>query len=359
MLKLVSSGIFGQSVFESGLLSSELRELSKIKIRCTIYLENFPQILIQLIFLYVDRFESENQIEILLALTASMLSIVSTLLIYWGERDLRSQYVVSTYFVGLRMRTAGPMPKDEKTSMNNKKGMRKALGRELAAALGIAEKQMEIGNVTKQERGVMIHIQHLGFANELDQHRQRLNQFNVTPEQYMHSVFWSKIAKISDAVCSHFEINKLRQRDYTVSYQRELNDQQSMTNVLSQTDDLEDGNVPSMRKGTVSYSLGNSKRVAGTSSLFATPARQSIVHRQSSVRESGNVELEMVLKNRTSGAPCSTIEPTEGSGDADFLNAILAQQSTMQQMQQQMQQQLMDLTAMMTQQSNVNGMNEE
>ena len=304
--------------------------MSKIKIRCTIYLENCPQILIQLILLYIEGFQSDNQSEILLAMTASVLSIAATLLIHWGERDLRTQYVVSIYFIGLRIRQFGSMSNEEKAAMKNNMGLRKALGKRLAESLGIAEKQIEIGNVRKQENGVMIHVQHLVFANEFDHFREKLNQFNVTAEQYMHSVFRSKIARISAAVCSHFEISVERQGEYRVSYQRDMTDNESMVDVLSEDEEIDGVAAPKL-SNAVSFSLGDCRRTAGTRSSVgsALRGRSSVVHTlgripsQSSAGKSGNVELEMVMKKRTTGGPYSAVE---GSGDVDVAQMLSSMQ---------------------------------
>ena len=165
VLKLVSSNIFGLSIFESGLLSAELRELSKIKIRCTIMLENVPQIIVQGIWIYINGLQDET----LLALTASSLSIVATLLIFWGERQLDAHYVVSTYFIALR--THGIILKDERAAMDNKKKLRNALKKKLAAVLGSRDKEIQIGCVTQRDCGLVIHVQQLVFSKQLDLYR--------------------------------------------------------------------------------------------------------------------------------------------------------------------------------------------
>eukprot|EP01084_Bolivina_argentea_P209957 357524_1 len=49
-LAVVSSAIFGLDVLNSGLTNHELRELNKIKVVSTIFLENIPQLLIQIVY---------------------------------------------------------------------------------------------------------------------------------------------------------------------------------------------------------------------------------------------------------------------------------------------------------------------
>ena len=281
-----------------------------------------------------------------MALAASILSIAATLFIRWGERDLNSQYVVSTYFIGLRMRSFGSMSKEERAAMKNNRGLRGALGKRLAEALGIAEKQIEVGNVTKQENGVIIHIEHLVFSNEFDHFREKLNQFNVTAEQYIHSIFRSKISRISAAMCAHFEISVERQGDYRVSYQRDMTDNQSMVDVLSGDEDVGDGVAAPTMGNAVSFSLGDHKRVAGARPFIKTLERHSVRPSISSLGKSGDVELEMVRTSRTNGGMCSN--DTEGSSGVDIAEML----STMQATQQQLTRQLTHLSAVVAQQSN-------
>ena len=186
-------------------------------------LENVPQIIVQGIWIYINGLQDET----LLALTASSLSIVATLLIFWGERQLDAHYVVSTYFIALR--THGIILKDERAAMDNKKKLRNALKNKLAAVLGSRDKEIQIGCVTQRDCGLVIHVQQLVFSKQLDLYKERVNRYNINPEQYMKELFRSKIDRISDAVCDHFEIENKRRKEYIVSYQKDLKTQKSMT----------------------------------------------------------------------------------------------------------------------------------
>ena len=249
VLTLFSSNIFGLNIFQSGLLSSELRELSKIKIKSTIYMENAPQILIQLFFLQIDGFQEET----LLALIASALSIVSTLMIYYGERDLRSQFDVTTYFI--RLRSANAVLDSEKAAMSSRQKLRKALKLKLAAALGIAEKQIEIGNTTLRESGLMVHIQHLIFSNELDAFKRKRNLYDVSTETYVNAVFQKRMKHIFEAMCSHFQISPLQQRHYMVSYQAELVAHSTSPSEHADVEmDFDDSRVRTSRRSGPSFS---------------------------------------------------------------------------------------------------------
>ena len=218
VLKLVSSRIFGLSIFETGLLSSELRELSKIKIRCTIYFENIPQLIIQLIYLQLHG----PQIETILAMLASLLSVSATLIVYWGERDLTKEYAITKYFI--RLYTHGTVNKEVKLAMINNRKKRRGLTYKLAEVFGGAPKQIELGSIMLLHDGVAIHVQHLIFSKQLDEYRRQRNQYNITVEVYMEHIFRKKIRKVLDAVWTHFRLDKTDtdRREFTVSFQLEL-----------------------------------------------------------------------------------------------------------------------------------------
>merc|ERR1740123_2308018 len=96
-----------------------------------------------------------------------------------------------------------------------------------------------------------------------------------------------------------------------------------MTDVSPQTDDFEDAvGVPQMRKGTVSYSLGDSKRMTVARPVSGTPGLHSMVHSQSSNPQSRNVNLEMVTP-RMGATPHAT---REGAGDVDVGLMLAAMQ---------------------------------
>ena len=84
-LGLTNSRLFGLDFFNAGLLTSELHELSKIKIRSTIFMENVPQLIIQVIYSYhIGSLENAT----ILAFIASSFPLLITPL--WPECLLRS-----------------------------------------------------------------------------------------------------------------------------------------------------------------------------------------------------------------------------------------------------------------------------
>eukprot|EP01083_Nonionella_stella_P015982 44691_1 len=81
-LSLVASRCFALDIFNCGLTVFELNQLSKIKIRSTITLENGPQLIIQVIYSVLIRNLSTS---IVLAFNASLLSIIATVAVYYAQ----------------------------------------------------------------------------------------------------------------------------------------------------------------------------------------------------------------------------------------------------------------------------------
>ena len=102
VLTLVNSRTFGLELLSCGLLSSELRELSKIKLRSTIYFENAPQLVIQVLFTALPIQSDGIQMATVLAFVASLLSVLAAVLIDRAEKNNRNEYESTKYFVRLQ-----------------------------------------------------------------------------------------------------------------------------------------------------------------------------------------------------------------------------------------------------------------
>ena len=224
VLTLVSSSIFGLKLFSAGLLSSELRELSKIKIRCTIYFENIPQIIIQIIYLRMD---TDDQSITILAMMASLLSVASTLIIYFGEKDIANEYTVAKYFLRLFTTNSVTGLCDEaKKAMENNQKKKEKLIEELTKIVGSGgDKQIEIGSVTLLDDGLAVHVQHLVTREKMESFKREQNKFNITVDDYIESLYDRKIGKVFEAMWIHFGLSnepKVSKSEWSVRYQLEL-----------------------------------------------------------------------------------------------------------------------------------------
>ena len=86
-LTVVSSKIFGLSMFNSGLTKYELNKLTKVKVISTVVCENLPQIVIQLVYMVVFGFAETNvRNAVILAFIGSILSVIISMLIWYINR---------------------------------------------------------------------------------------------------------------------------------------------------------------------------------------------------------------------------------------------------------------------------------
>ena len=210
----MSSSVFGLDFFNSGLLSSELRELSKIKIRCTIFCENIPQIIIQVIYLQTG----EGNFEVtILAMAASLLSVASTLIIYFGEKDNQEDDTVAKYFLRLfkmdsetgLAAAASKAAKDAiKSNRKKKKGLMEVLKEQVGSG---GDKQIEVGTITMKDYGVIVHVQQLVTAAKLMKYKINKKDFNLTEYDYIRSLYEEKMQNVRRSVWEHFGLNSLNE----------------------------------------------------------------------------------------------------------------------------------------------------
>ena len=127
------------------------------------------------------------------------------------------------------------------------------------------------GNVKLQEDGLVVHIQHLIFSKEIDDYKKRMDKFNISEEDYMEFVFRAKIAKVSNALLTHFEITKDRRRHWAVMFHHDLN--------IDEEPDI-DGSPSALPRmnSVVSYTASDGVMSTGRNSIAG---RNSIVGRGS------------------------------------------------------------------------------
>ena len=85
----------------------------------------------------------------------------------------------------------------------------------------MSTKQLEIGYVTLESDGVIVHVQHSIFKNQLDDLRRSRNTFNITPGDYIWMQFKRKKAEILSVLVEHFELQH-KAKECIVSFLRRL-----------------------------------------------------------------------------------------------------------------------------------------
>eukprot|EP01083_Nonionella_stella_P181045 647282_1 len=154
-LMLLSSRIFGLDPFNAGLTAYELRiELFWLKVVGNVALENFPQLICQIMYMVYNGGASKT---IMLSFTASFLSIAVSLLFFFVEKA-RGKGKTKKPRYDLMMKPTRSLTDDDIATFHRKKGRKGELGDELCRALECHEGMLEIGAWTGGGARKRLHI---------------------------------------------------------------------------------------------------------------------------------------------------------------------------------------------------------
>ena len=305
-LSLVSSGIFGLKIMTSGLTEYEVKKLNKIKVIGTVILENVPQLILGALYAYHLTQLTPNTA---LALSASILSITAAVLSYWIERDAADTKVVEYYLVtecSSRTNTikstitniggieeeksakiisnlgdtenkanaaflaAKTITEEEKENLLNNRGRTEGLGFEICEVFGIAPKNLEVGYSMLTKYGIITHIVHFVYEDDLEIMEEELvdeidnhAQINVTSKFYVSQLYASMQININKVFRSHFDIND----DFEVTLQHRLSSRKrTMTEednnrCIKNTPNLDESHLDESQMKNVLEKYFNQKRV--------------------------------------------------------------------------------------------------
>ena len=229
VLGLTSSRLFGLEFFNAGLMSDDLHKLSKIKIRSTIFMENVPQLLIQILYTIAIG-HAENAT--ILAFIASSLSVIASIVIYKAQKEQNEESVISKYYIRFTDHKTSNITDKQRSSIKQRKGYKMALGEKLCTVFEIPKKSIEIGFVTENVKGCIIHIQHSIFKDNLDELRDELYSqqlgemgqgfvFNITPELFAQNIYQIYAEQVNDIFRAHFRIDD---RNFMATYHKSYKD---------------------------------------------------------------------------------------------------------------------------------------
>eukprot|EP01083_Nonionella_stella_P148291 469129_1 len=207
-LLVVSCGMFGLNKFSSGLTQHELNALTKIKIRSTIWFENAPQIVIQIVYTIARGGDINDAV--VFAFIGSMLSVVMTLASYYAQKNVNKDANVMSYY--LRFDTGvGKLSSDQVKKIENTKGRTKELTAAMVKALNISEENIQIGYVWISNNGLEMSVSHFLTKAELAKHTRNIQGFKtqITPEEYIHKLYAQKKVKhdMDQVFRAHFGIS--------------------------------------------------------------------------------------------------------------------------------------------------------
>ena len=252
-LLLVSSNVFGMNIFSSGLTQYELKNMAQIRLFATIFLENIPQIALQLLYSAAIQQLSNA---VIFAFIASLLSVLTTVLGYCIDRHDENTKVFEYYLVtalNCNQRSIFPATnvegnKGEITSMSassvadnqitererinllKNKGRRKQLSMDISELFGIPQKNIQIGNSTITKYGLITYIVHLVPRSDLKQMALEKHQKRVSVKEYIDGLYVSLPKEINVVFRKHFDLNE----DFDVSLKYNLSMQLRTSTCISQ-----------------------------------------------------------------------------------------------------------------------------
>eukprot|EP01083_Nonionella_stella_P099736 280460_1 len=225
VLILCNSEIFGLEFFDLGLLRSDMQELSKIRIRTTIFMENCPQLVIQVVYLIITKkFENAT----ILAFIASSLSVIAAFTVYRAQREQVKGTVIVKYFV--RFAKDAQMDDSQKKQIACKKGYKEKLAKEMCKAFGIDLKSIEVGFVTPNAKGCVVRVQHSIFQKHLER-----EDYVLKDERYILDLYTDKKEAITTVFREHFFGKSYKDQVlFTVSYDGHEKEKDDVLNPLKE-----------------------------------------------------------------------------------------------------------------------------
>eukprot|EP01083_Nonionella_stella_P109777 320471_1 len=188
VILLSSSCLFGLAIFDAGLMSFDLYELSKIKIRSTVFMENVPQLCLQVLYSFIT---SDLENATVLSFVASSLSVIASVVVYKARKVQNVKVEITKYWLEFvdvsinniaRPNQSQSIHPDERKSIKRNKGLRVDLVTDLCQEFGIARKSLEIET---------------GHA-----------QFTKTkrPEAYTENIYKEHSARVNKIFRKHYKI---------------------------------------------------------------------------------------------------------------------------------------------------------
>eukprot|EP01083_Nonionella_stella_P085068 235619_1 len=220
-LSLVSSRIFGLDVFNCGLTKYELHQLSKIKIRSTITLENGPQLVLQIIlatYVGVDA-------AMIMAFSASLISVIATLASFYAQSssDKSENNTVVQYALYLCLQDQSQiLSDDESRSLRNWKERKAQLSITLCSLFKFPQESIEIGYIKIVSDGCVMNMVHFVFEEQLNKYQKTQLKMNslhqgmrglnlqIEPLYYVQHLCMDHHDQLTTVMCNHFHLNNAK-----------------------------------------------------------------------------------------------------------------------------------------------------
>ena len=263
-LALISSNVFGHDMFSSGLTQFELRSFSRIKVVNTVFLENVPQLCVQMLYVYAVGSVTDS---VAAAFVASLLSAMGAVLSYFIQADTahllpvqyrlelrcdrhdkpdrdplqlddghvaeleaqletlphlkmsaasavatQSEYAMKISAADARTaesakgNTATKLTKDERLNIQRKRGLTWALRKVMSGMYEIEPRMLEVGSSMITNDGVVTDFVQFVSKTNLERMEQEM-ETGLTPLAYFERMLASVESDVTLALRSHFGLN--------------------------------------------------------------------------------------------------------------------------------------------------------
>ena len=174
-VQLVSSKVFGMGLFDCGLSERELMQFIQIHFTHSVLLENFPQLMLQLVYIIEIGTIDEP---VMFALAASFFSAMNAIFSYLFSQQMELSQLIVTLNVQFSFKSTRIF-KGDVNNFTSRMGYRQALGRKMAEALGVSPKKIDVFSVIKTQSGCQIH---LCYIMDSPQVSTKINASTLGPE---------------------------------------------------------------------------------------------------------------------------------------------------------------------------------
>jgi len=239
-LTVVSSKIFGLSMFNSGLTKYELNKLTKVKVISTVVCENLPQIVIQLVYMVVFGFAETNvRNAVILAFIGSILSVIISMLIWYINRtEFGTSAVI--YYIELSKKHGMKLNMHERNRLDKRKLIHHQIIFNLTRdILNIPYTTLQLSYINVTDSGIIIRF--IQFVNNQDlsamQKSLRNNEDNystnkanfddmfngLSPKYYTKQLFKTNKKEILKMYYNHYNLSDFNNIDvWCVKYHNEM-----------------------------------------------------------------------------------------------------------------------------------------
>eukprot|EP01084_Bolivina_argentea_P037955 70181_1 len=175
---------------------------------------------------------------------------------------------------------------EERENLIQNRGKTQALAEHISETFGISTKNIEVGYSRLTKLGLITHVVHFLYEDDLKRMEDELQNENVTPSFYVEQLYLSAKTEITDAFRTHFKLNQ----DFIVAFQQTFSTKLKLT--ITQTYDKVQDN---MNNDTTNRRSELLKRTVTRIELSRMDRKKDDVDDDSVVEEDHTIEFELEI----------------------------------------------------------------